>query len=186
MGIVRPLVAIAAVGAVAWVGFGRLGGEVNVPGLPQLPASPAAAPVLVSEEAVAVAGATGDDSLPGDNPVSPERQFASALDAASAQARELVRLGETKSRNLPGILSEQRRMNARLDEIDALIASGTLPSETDDAVAAYADGAGAVRDAMDKAQNGLLKLDFGMVASATARMRDGERDLSLAAGLLRD
>lgn len=168
MGIVRAFAVLVAVGAVAWVGFDRLGGEVIMPGLPPLP----------------VVGTTGGESLPGDAAASPERRFARALDAAAEQARELVRLGETKSRNLPEILGGQRRMTARLDEIDALVGSGALPEDARDAVAAYEDGARAVREAMDQAESGFLKLDFDKVRNATDRMRDGERDLAQAARLL--
>lgn len=174
----RLLAALFALVVLAWAAAGWLGGRGIAPTLP------AAESAIVSDDGTVAFGTPGGESPRGDAVDPPERRFALALDAAAEQARELVRLGETKSRNLPEILGEQRRMTARLDEIDALIASGALPKDADDAVTAYEAGARAVRDAMDKAESGFLKLDFGKVKSATDRMREGEQDLSRAARLL--
>ncbi len=183
MGFVRVLAAAVAVGAVAWFGFARLGGEVALPGLPNAPSHSAVTPSAIADGVDASPATSTGESIPVGSTDAPERRFALALDAAAAQAGELVRLGETKSRNLPGILAEQRRMNALLEEIDALVASGSLPPEAAEAIVAYEAGATAVRDAMEAAQAGFRKLDFGAVRAATDRMREGERDLVRAAAL---
>jgi hypothetical protein len=193
MGIVRPLVVAALVGAIAWVGYGELAERVPLPAALTLPlplpgadrsgGGDSAADGLAPGAGSGAEDAAGAETA-GDTGDAPERRFALALDAAAEQAHGLVELGETKSRNLPAILGEQGRMTARLDEIDALIAAGALPPDAAEAVAAYEAGSRSVRDAMGQAQAGLMRLDFGAVKEATERMRAGERDLARAAGLL--
>jgi hypothetical protein len=110
--------------------------------------------------------------------------FAAHLDAAAAQAGDLVALGETKSRNLLAITAGQRRMSGLLDETDAFLVTATLPEEADPAVAAYREGAAAVRAAWTEAQAGFVRLDWERVRRADGGARRGQGGAGAGGGLL--
>jgi hypothetical protein len=181
---IRPLLTLALAGGAAWFGYDALkDGALQVPGLPQTAivqdAAQDAAPVDAAPVEDAAGAPAGDAAADSD----PARAFSRALGGASEQARELFKLGEKKSRNIPEILNEQRKMGDRLAEIDALIASGTLPPELQPAVDAYTTGAADVREAMGKAKDGFTQLDWEKVKRATEQMSRGLQSLSEAAKL---
>lgn len=107
--------------------------------------------------------------------------LAEQLGAIAAQAGELVRLGDTKSRNLFAIRSEQREMESLLAETDAFLAQSDVPEGGEAAVASYRTGAATVRAAMGEAQAGFLGFDWERVKGATERLRAGEAELAAAA-----
>jgi len=173
----KPLVALALAGGLAWFGWTELqDGRIALPGGAEV-----AVPVpVVSDQAVYTEGAAPADAPAAEEGADPAKRFSRALDGATEQARSLVRLGEGKSRNLPDILSQQGRMGDRLAEVDALIAGGSLPPEAQPAIDAYLKGADDVRNAMDKAKKGLTTLDFDKVRDATDQMRKGAENLAEA------
>ncbi|MFM9108097.1 MAG: hypothetical protein ACKOWF_15525 [Chloroflexota bacterium] len=177
----RPLLTLVAAGGAAWFGYDALrDGALNLPSIPvasiveeaPVGADPAAPGAVVPEEAVVQEGVPD-----------PGRQFGRALSGASDQARELFKLGERKSRDIPDILNEQQKMGDRLAEIDALVASGSLPPELQPAVDAYSRGAADVREAIENAQAGFSRLDWERVKRATEQMGRGLDSLSEAARL---
>lgn len=105
------------------------------------------------------------------------------LAIAAEQAESLVAMGEARERNLLRIRAEQSAMHEALAAADAWLADH--PGDAaDPAVVAYQEGAGKIRQAMEEAQSGFLRLDFERVAGATALMREGAADLHRALGLL--
>ena len=173
----KPLVALALAGGLAWFGWTELqDGRVTLPGNVEV-----AVPVpVVSDQAVYIEGAVPADAVAAEDAADPAKRFSRALDGATEQARSLLRLGESKSRNLPDILSQQGKMGDRLAEIDALIASGELPAEAQPAIDAYRKGSDDIRNAMEKAQKGFTTFDFGKVRDATDQMRKGAESLAEA------
>ncbi|MGI9252758.1 MAG: hypothetical protein ACR2J8_03360 [Thermomicrobiales bacterium] len=175
----KPLLALVLVGGGAWFGYDALrDGALNLPNLNS-------APVIqeIQDSADPAAAATEGDAAAADPNADPARQFSRALGSASDQARDLFRLGERKSRNIPDILGEQQKMGDRLAEIDALIASGTLPPELQPAIDAYTQGSSDVREAMGAAKSGFTHLDWDKVRGATEQMGRGFQSLSDAAKL---
>jgi hypothetical protein len=172
--LLKPLFTLIVAGGVAWFGYDALrDGSLDLPSLPSPPAFEQPAGAVVSEEAVAEIAPEGN----------PAREFRQALKEASGQAETLFTMGEKKSRNIPEILNEQRKMGSRLGEIDALIASGTLPPELQPAIDAYTSGSADVRNAMERAKEGFTKLDWEKVRNATSQMRRGFESLATAAKL---
>ena len=114
------------------------------------------------------------------DPADSARVFRQALGGATDQAGGLLDLGERKSRNIPEILSEQRKLGARLAEIDALIASGTLPQEMQPAIDAYTSGAADIRGAMQNAKSGFSQLNWEKVRGATEQLAKGVASLAEA------
>lgn len=112
--------------------------------------------------------------------------FAPLVVQVAREAAVLTALGERKERNLFRIRTAQTAMEASLSATDAWLAANPAPEEHEAAVAAYRQGAALVREAMDEAQAGFLRLDFGRVARATATMRAGEAALREARMLLGD
>lgn len=182
---IRPLLTLIVAGGAAWFGYDALrDGALNLPTLP------AAAPIVQeAQDSVDPAAAAPEDAAAPDaaadagDAADPARAFSRALGGASDQARDLFRLGEKKSRNIPEILDEQRRMGERLGEIDALIASGSLPPEMQPAVDAYNSGAADIRAAIEDAQAGFTHLDWDRVKRATEQMGRGFDSLAEAAKL---
>ncbi len=173
---IRLLLALPVVAAIAWGVRGWVAGEAPASTVEPLgrPAASLAIPVTLES-------ATPAASDPGAEAVA---AFVRHLDAAAAQAGDLVALGETKSRNLIAITGQQRRMDDLLDETDVFLASAALPEDAVPAVAAYRDGAAAVRAAMADAQAGFVRFDWERVRRATGEMVEGEAALARAAGLL--
>ena len=163
MGFVKVAIITLIALVVLAFGYTRLGGDLP------LPPNPATADTATQDAVV-------DEK-------DPAKQFSRALDSATEQARELVRLGETKSRNLSQITKEQGQMGDRFAEIDALIASGTLPASMQPAIDAYQSGATTIREAMDNAKTALLTLNFYKEKRATQQLKDGVQSLSEATRL---
>lgn len=163
MGFIKVAIITLIALVVLAFGYTRLGGDLP------LPPNPATADTATQDAVV-------DEK-------DPAKQFSRALDSATEQARELVRLGETKSRNLSQITKEQGQMGDRFAEIDALIASGTLPASMQPAIDAYQSGSTTIREAMDNAKSGLLTLNFDKVKRATQQLKDGVQSLSEATRL---
>ncbi|MFM8593237.1 MAG: hypothetical protein ACKOCK_02440 [Chloroflexota bacterium] len=161
MGFIKVAVITLIALAVLFFGYTRLGGE--------LPGN--------LNKATADAPASAEDLK------DPAKQFSRALDTATEQAREVLRLGETKSRNLPEFIKEQGQMSNQFAEIDAIIAAGNLPPSMQPAVDAYQKGAKDIREAMDKAKSGLTSLDFDKVKKATQQLKEGVQSLSEAVRL---
>ncbi len=173
----RPLLTLIVAGGAAWFGYDALrDGNLAVPGAPTAGIEQEAAPVEAAPQEAAEAPA---GEMTGD----PAREFRRALGGASEQARELFKLGEKKSRNVPDILNQQRKMGDRLAEIDALIASGSLPPELQPAIDAYTSGSADVREAISDAQAGFTHLDWDRVKRATEQLGRGLESLSNAAAL---
>jgi hypothetical protein len=173
--LILPLLLIAALamGVRGWVAG-------QSPPVPVEPPARSAASAALRATPGSNSGSPAADS-PGAAAVA---AFAAHLDAAAAQAGDLVALGETKSRNLLAITTGQRRMSGLLDETDAFLATATLPEEANPAVAAYRGGAAAVRAAMTEAQAGFVRLDWERVRRAAAALAEGKAALARAAGLL--
>jgi len=110
------------------------------------------------------------------------RELAPRLTAAASQARLLVDLGVARERNLLVIRREQDTSAARLAEVDVLAAAA--PPRFAPALAAYAEGARAVRRAMAEAQAGFIRFDWDRVAGATRMMERGAEQIERAADLL--
>ncbi len=110
--------------------------------------------------------------------------FTLLLEQAIADARVLVATGEARDRNLLRIRAQQEAMLGSLSAADAWLDANPAPARVVPAVAAYREGATAIRAAMDEAQAGFLRFDFGRVARATETMGRGEAALSRALTLL--
>jgi hypothetical protein len=121
-------------------------------------------------------------ATPGDS--SFRGAFRPFLDRATAQARELVTMGDARERNLLRLRAGQDAMNAALDEADAWLAAHPPPVSDAAAIDAYRDGAKHIRTAMAEAQAGFLRLDFARVAAATVTMRSGLAALERASAAL--
>lgn len=94
---------------------------------------------------------------------SQERAFydfvAPRLRELSAQARELARLGEAKSRDLFAIRAHGDRLNELGDELDAFLAANGTPARFGGVDVGYRDGIDLTRRAMQEAQRGFLTFD---------------------------
>ena len=115
------------------------------------------------------------------------KELESRLSTASAEARSLVDLAERRSRNLLEIRAAQRRMEDKLDAVDAFASENPPPAPLASALDSYRNGARAIRTAMDEAQAGFFRLDWERVASAydrlatgADRLRDAHEQLVLA------
>ena len=153
--------------------------------------------VLLALAVVAVAAIVlssgGDDNIAPsvatmpttDNPDAAYRTRLSPLfRQASVEARALVTLGESRSRNLFAIRSGQGRMEERLGAIDRVLVAAAPPPQLDEAIAAYHSGAGTVRRAMGEAEAAFLRLDWDRVARATDLLVRGADLLDRAFALL--
>lgn len=185
MALPRALGVFVVVAVVAWVAIDRIGpwlatgpdGDAAV-----RPTAALAPPVREDGGSAPGVGHSGDGEPAA--AAATMARFGTLLDAAVEQARVLVRLGQTRSRNLLAIAAERGRMEARLAEIDALLARGELPPVAAPAVAAYRDGAAAIRAAMAEAEAGFLRLDWGRVGEAVARLEEGTVALARARDLV--
>ncbi|HYO30074.1 MAG TPA: hypothetical protein VER37_05780 [Thermomicrobiales bacterium] len=171
---IRPVLALLVVAALVVGLRGWLAGPSLVPD--------GSGVALMARAASTLTGpATPAEDRPRDGVTA---EFARLLESDAALAGELVGLGEAKSRNLLAITGQQRRMGDLLDETDAFLATAELPAGAEPAVAAYRDGATAIRAAMAEAQAGFVRFDWERVGRATARMTEGEAALARAVSLV--
>jgi hypothetical protein len=124
---------------------------------------PAAAPELTAEE------------------VAYYDYVAPRLRELAAQARELARLGEEKSRNLFEIQVRGRRLNELVDEIAAYGREHGIPARFAGVAAGFAEGARLTRQAMEESQAGMRTFDWDRVATAVPVFLDGADRLEAAA-----
>jgi hypothetical protein len=162
--IARWLAAIAVVAAALIAGaalafergwLGEADVEVGTP--------PAAAPELTAEE------------------VAYYDYVAPRLRELAAQARELARLGEEKSRNLIEIQARGRRLDELVDEIAAYGREHGIPARFAAVAAGFAEGARLTGQAMEESQSGFRSFDWGRVAAAVPVFLDGADRLDAAA-----
>lgn len=138
-----------------------------------------------------VAAPMGDDAPPllAASPVPIEASafragFLPLLHDAVAKARELVVIGETREHNLFRIRAEQDAMETALAAADVWVTAHPPPPGDELAVAAYREGAAAIRLAMQEGQAGFLRFDFDRVARATETLEQGAAAVERARGLL--
>lgn len=176
----RLLIPLAVVAVVALLAGRALLGTPGSAPSPVRPAPPIGRSAVPGTAAAAVAGSP----VPVAAPSAGERAYAAELRARLAAsdetARELVRLGEEKSRNLLAIRAAQGRMRAAFDRTDAFLRDNPPPPAAAPAVAVYQEGAAAVRTAMDEAWAGFTRFDWARVRRATERLRAGEAALARA------
>lgn len=108
----------------------------------------------------------------------------------SAQARELARLGEAKSRDIFAIRAHGDRLNELSDELDTFLAASGTPPRFDGVDAGYREGVELTRRAMQEAQRGFLTFDWDRVARAVPvfvagadRLEMAVSDLDVAGGM---
>lgn len=102
----------------------------------------------------------------------------------AAQARELARLGEEKSRNILEIQARGRRLEELIDEIAAYGREHGIPARFTGVAAGFAEGARLTRQAMEESQGGFRTFDWDRVARAVPVFLDGADRLDEAAAEL--
>ncbi len=110
--------------------------------------------------------------------------FQTLVQDAIAKAEILVAMGDSRERNLLRIRAEQEGMTTALAAADLWLEETPAPVIEEPAVAAYREGAAAIRLAMQEAQAGFLRFDFDRVARATETLREGAAALERALALL--
>jgi len=106
--------------------------------------------------------------------------FLPLLHDAVARASVLVAMGESRERNLLRIRAGQEGMTTALSSADVWLETHPAPAVDEPAMAAYREGAAAIRLAMQEAQAGFLRFDFDRVARATETLREGTTALKRA------
>ena len=101
------------------------------------------------------------------------QELETRLGTAAAEARSLVDLAERRSRNLLEIRAAQRRMEDKLDAVDAFASAHPTPAPFASTLDNYRSGANSIRAAMAEAQSGFLRLDWERVASAYDQLATG-------------
>jgi hypothetical protein len=102
----------------------------------------------------------------------------------AAQARELARLGEEKSRDIFEIRARGERLDDLIDEIAAYGRDHGIPPRFSGPAAGFAEGARLVRQAMNESQAGFTRFDWDRVAAAVPVFLDGADRLDAAAAEL--
>lgn len=102
------------------------------------------------------------------------------LRALNAEVSAAAELGQSKSRNLFAFQRHGTRIRDLSDELDGYLAEHAPPPRFAAAIAQYRQGIAAVREAMDDAQSGLLRLDWQRVATAIPVMTGGASDVNAA------
>lgn len=102
------------------------------------------------------------------------------LRALTVEASAAAELGRSKSRNLFAFQRHRNRIRDLSSEIDRYLQEHATPPRFAKAINQYRQGIAAVRQAMDEAQTGLLRLDWERVATAIPVMTSGAGDLSNA------
>ena len=98
----------------------------------------------------------------------------------SAEANELVRLANGRSRNLIELQTRGARVESGGREIDAYLSAHGTPTRFEHAVRDYRAGIAAVRAGMDEARSGFLSFDWERVASAVDQFDAGSARLNEA------
>jgi hypothetical protein len=108
----------------------------------------------------------------------------------AAQARELARLGEEKSRDLFAIRAHGDRLNELGEELDAFIAANGTPDRFASVEGGYREGIRLAKRGMQEAQRGFLSFDWDRVARAVPvfaagadRLDSAVQGLDIAGGM---
>jgi hypothetical protein len=88
------------------------------------------------------------------------------LGELAAQARELARLGEEKSRDLFQIQARGARLDELIEEIAAYGRANGIPDRFAAVGAGFAEGARLTRQAMEESRRGFARFDWDRVAAA--------------------
>lgn len=123
--------------------------------------------------------------VPPQRPLAPdEAAFYAYVDprlrALNAEVSAAAELGRSKSRNLFAFQRHGTRIRDLSDELDGYLAEHAPPPRFAAAIAQYRQGIAAVRQAMDEAQSGLLRLDWSRVATAIPVMSGGAAEVNAA------
>jgi hypothetical protein len=102
----------------------------------------------------------------------------------AAQARELARLGEEKSRDLFEIQARGARLDELVDEIAAFGRAHGIPARFAPVGAGFAEGARLARQGMEESRRGFATFDWDRVAAAVPIFLAGADRLDLAAAEL--
>ena len=107
--------------------------------------------------------------------------LAPRLHELGAQARELARLGQERSRNIFDLQAHTGRLTELADEIDAFIAANGTPARFASALDSYAEGIRLARRAIDEAQRAILSADWDRLERVVSVFIAGAEDLEDAA-----
>ncbi len=123
---------------------------------------------------------TPDDSLSADERAAYE-YLAPRLHELAAQARELARLGQERSRNIFDLQAHTGRLAALADEIDSYVVANGTPARFQLALASYEEGIRLARRAIDEAQRAILSADWDRLERVVAVFTAGAEELEDAA-----
>lgn len=106
------------------------------------------------------------------------------LHEMGAQARELARLGEARSRNIFDLQAHAGRLAELSKEIDAYVAAKGTPPLFAAAHETYLDGLRIANRAIDEAERSILAADWERLGRVVAIFTAGADDLEAAANVL--
>ena len=118
--------------------------------------------------------------------LSPEEQayyayVAPRMHEAGAQARELARLGDARSRNIFDLQAHAGRLADLASEIDAFDAANGIPAVFTPAHEAYLEGIRLANRAIDEAERAVLSADWERLGRVVAIFVAGAEEIEIAA-----
>ncbi len=106
------------------------------------------------------------------------------LHEMGAQARELARLGEARSRNIFDLQAHAGRLAELSDQIDAYVAANGTPPRFAAPHQTYLEGLRIANRAIDEAERSILSADWERLGRVVAIFTAGADDLETAAKAL--
>lgn len=141
-------------------------------------------------EELVVQPASNETVLPTAQAVSPEERafydfVGPRLRSMTAEARELNRMGQERSRDLIGLQVRSDRVFKLAAEVDEYVAARPVPPRFAGAVAQFQAAVAAMRTGSDQARSAFLRFDWNAIAAGLATFGTGADELDAAYAQLR-